>query len=674
ELPSLSLPEAPQAPRASCNIRRRSHALDTGDTAVCCGIDLQRTQQGTAILSRQRGRMVIQTSRGNMAGVRDALAACSSGTRRVVTEEVLAVPAVQHMLSTFLADSSRSFEDWIREPRCWHSLTKLSDRIDSADGPSVSANYEEQYAFAGYERLRASTSGWGSGVGRATPVAEGDASAGPLPEEAAPGAQADARTASSLAVNGGSGDHVGGGELTEGKQETVAATRTDGTAVAAAAGPAAVAAAGADTARDGAGVVNEVWHVRHGKPGRKTLEIFDPALTDDGHVQASAAGLYLSTLPFNRGGGGGRQRQRQQAAGEEGFDVVYTSPLARAVQTAVCLSRALGGLPLEVVPGLCSCTAALVRRGGFPSVEAEVMTDRDIAEAFPGVAVRPRDPLAPTTVAEATAAGGDGTTTWAYELHDLLARTGESLKPRGGDPSSYARPLGTTAAATAPEEGENGSRNGDDGAAAAQALAARVMELTVHAEGSKLGTKGDRDCARKQGDGSVGGSGITAAPPASPWPLGTEARVPGQEISGDVVAVGSEAEGGAGWLGQQEEDEESAEAEEEMVFDTLMVMSEAMKEEAKAKFQRGDYMGAAKAYRRAAEALDERAAPTADRLEPLRTRLRSLYEKCMCNAAVAGFKAASASPAPGEAHGLVVDTCSKALARCGGRCPKVRWW
>lgn len=52
--------------------------------------------------------MVIPTSRGSMAGVRDALAACSSGTRRVVTEEVLAVPAVQHMLSTFLADSSRS--------------------------------------------------------------------------------------------------------------------------------------------------------------------------------------------------------------------------------------------------------------------------------------------------------------------------------------------------------------------------------------------------------------------------------------------------------------------------------------------------------------------------------------------------------------------------------------
>ncbi|CAM9539666.1 unnamed protein product, partial [Ectocarpus sp. 13 AM-2016] len=611
--------------------------------------------------------MVIPTSRGNIAGVRDAPAACSSGTRRVITEEVLAVPAVQHMLSTFLADSSRSFEDWIREPRCWHSLTKLSDRIDSADGPAVTANYEEQYALAGYERLRASTSGWGNGVGgTAASAAGGDAGAGPLPEGALQGAQAESRTAFPLAAKGGNADH-GGGEASDGKQETVAAPHADDAPAAAAKAAAAAAAAaeGAQTARDAAGVVNEVWHVRHGQPGRKTLEIFDPALTGEGHVQASAAGLYLSTLSFNRGGRRRRQPQQQQPG--EDFDVVYTSPLARAVQTAVCLSRALGDLPLEVVPGLCSCTAALVRRGGFPSVEAELMTDEDIAEAFPGVAVRPRDPLAPTTVAEAGEGGGGGT--WAYELHDLLASTGESLGPRGGEPSSYARPLGTAAATS--EDRENGSRRGDDGAAA-EALAARVMALTVHTQGSKLGAKGDRECAREQG-GAVGG-GITAAPAASPWPLGVEGVAPAQDVSRGVLAVGSEAEGGAGWQGQQQEGGESADAEEEMVFDTLMVVSEAMKEEGKAKFQRGDYMGAAKAYRRAAEALDERAAPTADRLEPVRTRLRTLYEKCMCNAAVAGFKAAAASPAPGEAHSLVVDTCSKALARCGGRCPKARFW
>ncbi|CBN79435.1 expressed unknown protein [Ectocarpus siliculosus] len=548
--------------------------------------------------------------------------------------------------------TARSFEDWIREPRCWHNLTKLSDRIDSADGPAVTANYEEQYALAGYERLRASTSGWGNGVGgAAASAAEGDAGAGPLPEGAVQGAQADSRrTTSPLAANGGNADH-GGGEATDGKQETVADPRADG----APAATAAAAAAGAETARDAAGVVSEVWHVRHGKPGRKTLEIFDPALTGEGHVQASAAGLYLSTLPFNRGGRRRRRQPQQQLPGE-GFDVVYTSPLARAVQTAVCLSRALGDLPLEVVPGLCSCTAALVRRGGFPSVEAELMTDGDIAEAFPGVAVRHNQ-------REGERRGGRGA--WAYELHDLLASTGKSLGPRGGEPSSYARPLGTVAAT--PEDGENGSWNGDDGPAA-EALAARVMALTVHTERSKLGAKGDRQGAREQG-GAVGG-GITAAPAASPWPLGVEGGDPAQDGSRSVPAVRSEAEGGAGWQGQQQEGEESADAEEEMVFDTLMVMSEAMKEEGKAKFQRGDYMGAAKAYRRAAEALDERAAPTADRLEPLRTRLRALYEKCMCNAAVAGFKAAAATPAPGEAHSLVVDTCSKALARCGGRCPK----
>ncbi|CAB1117607.1 unnamed protein product [Ectocarpus sp. CCAP 1310/34] len=496
-----------------------------------------------------------------------------------------------------------SFEDWIREPRCWHSLTKLSDRIDSADGPAVTANYEEQYALAGYERLRASTSGWGNGVGgAAASAAGGDASTSPLPEGAVQGAQADTRTASPLAANGGNADH-GGGEASAGKQETVAAPHADGAPAAAAT---AAAEEGTETARDAAGVVNEVWHVRHGKPGRKTLEIFDPALTGEGHVQASAAGLYLSTLPFNRGGRRRRQPQQQQPG--EGFDVVYTSPLARAVQTAVCLSWALGGLPLEVVPGLCSSTAALVRRGGFPSVEAELMTDGDIAEAFPGVVVRPRDPLAPTTfdgalawlaakacegttamvanssvgegkeevvptphccigvfrVAEAGEGGGGGT--WAYELHDLLASTGESLGPWGGEPSSYARPL-RTAAAT-PEDGKNGSRSGDDGAAA-EALAARVMALTVHTEGSKRGAKSDRECARKQG-GTVGGE-ITASPAASPWPLGVEGGAPAQDVSRSVPAVGSEAEGGAGWQGQQQEGDESADAEEEMVFDTLMV-------------------------------------------------------------------------------------------------------
>lgn len=33
----------------------------------------------------------------------------------------------------------RSFEDWIMEPRCRHSLSKLNSRIDSADAPAVTA-------------------------------------------------------------------------------------------------------------------------------------------------------------------------------------------------------------------------------------------------------------------------------------------------------------------------------------------------------------------------------------------------------------------------------------------------------------------------------------------------------------------------------------------------------
>lgn len=42
-----------------------------------------------------------------MAGVRDALASCCTETRRLLPDDVLAVPAVQHMLHTFLSDASR---------------------------------------------------------------------------------------------------------------------------------------------------------------------------------------------------------------------------------------------------------------------------------------------------------------------------------------------------------------------------------------------------------------------------------------------------------------------------------------------------------------------------------------------------------------------------------------
>lgn len=42
-----------------------------------------------------------------MVGVRRAVAACSSEARRLVTDDMLAIPMVQHMLCSFLLDTSR---------------------------------------------------------------------------------------------------------------------------------------------------------------------------------------------------------------------------------------------------------------------------------------------------------------------------------------------------------------------------------------------------------------------------------------------------------------------------------------------------------------------------------------------------------------------------------------
>ncbi len=168
---------------------------------------------------------------------------------------------------------------------------------------------------------------------------------------------------------------------------------------------AAATAAATAGEEDGGAKINEVWHVRHGErsdevSGAERLAWqqssryknggwFDPFLTGHGHVQASRAGVYLKSLSFT---------QRQPGR----FDIVYTSPLVRAVQTAVCVSQALGNLPLQVVPGLASCTAALARIG-YASAESTLMTDADIAGTFPWVTVVPRDPLAPTSFSEAAA-------------------------------------------------------------------------------------------------------------------------------------------------------------------------------------------------------------------------------------------------------------------------------
>lgn len=184
----------------------------------------------------------------------------------------------------------------------------------------------------------------------------------------------------------------------------------------------------------------------------KAGRYYDPPLTNHGRVQARIAGLYLSQIPFN-------QSSKQE---QWGFDIIYTSPLQRAVQTAVCISEKLGNLPLQVVPGLCSCTAALVRIG---YEQATVMTDADIAAAFPEVNLLPRDPLASTSFRGArewlaarpnrrrvlVVGHREGTKDMAgrkvptphcciaifrvdraektYELHDLLSHNGKALLP-----------------------------------------------------------------------------------------------------------------------------------------------------------------------------------------------------------------------------------------------------
>ena len=144
----------------------------------------------------------------------------------------------------------------------------------------------------------------------------------------------------------------------------------------------------------------EVWHVRHGErcdevPRDKAERIvwrnsavyrqgrwYDPPLTQLGHAQANTVGSSLMSLRINL--------DRESLH----FDRVYTSPLMRAVQTAVGISREFGGLPLQVVPGLCSCTAAL-RRIGFEN--AMLMSDADILDKFSGITLIPRDQFAPVS-------------------------------------------------------------------------------------------------------------------------------------------------------------------------------------------------------------------------------------------------------------------------------------
>lgn len=331
---------------------------------------------------------------------------------------------------------------------------------------------------------------------------------------------------------------------------------------------------------DGRTRINEVWHVRHGErcdevngaerrawersPRCKRGGWFDPFLTRHGHVQASRAGLYLKSLPFNQQPGG--------------FDIVYTSPLVRAVQTAVCVSQGLGNLPLQVVPGLCSCTAALVRVG-YLNAQNLLMTDAEIARAFPGVTVIPRDPLAPTRFSEAAAwlaakasekasAGDHGvsrilavghregtkamagervptphccigvfrTEAWdsrhTYRLHDLLSHKGKSLK-LNGESSPYARPRATTGV-------DNGQRSGfDDGNSAVEALAARVVALTVSSKGSPKPKGAVSQASTSTGGGRASGAGAAGSTSRSSISRGASGMV--RRIRGASSSLASTA-------------------------------------------------------------------------------------------------------------------------------------
>lgn len=278
----------------------------------------------------------------------------------------------------------------------------------------------------------------------------------------------------------------------------------------------------------------EVWHVRHGErcdevsgaersawnasDVYRSGGYYDSPLTKHGHVQASRAGLYLKDLPFNQG------LEKDQS----GFDRVYTSPLRRAVQTAVCISQALGNIPLQVVPGLCSCTAGL-RRIGYS--HATLMSDAHIADTFPEANLLPRDPLAPTSFEGAQAwlaarpnhrvlAVGhrEGTKAMAgahiptphccigifkidpankpYELHDLLSRAG---RPLGPERSSYAVPP------EAKKKLKNGSGNV---AAGAEAIAARVIAFTVAANIASNRIPAGKPARERRSDSETGEPGL----------------------------------------------------------------------------------------------------------------------------------------------------------------------
>lgn len=100
-----------------------------------------------------------------------------------------------------------------------------------------------------------------------------------------------------------------------------------------------------------------LWIVRHGEridevPGQKDWgrrnprQWFDPPLTENGKQQARSTAELL----------------KEQLGPEPPIAAIFTSPLRRCLQTAEQLSEVLG-LPIQVVPGIGFCSAALMEHG-----------------------------------------------------------------------------------------------------------------------------------------------------------------------------------------------------------------------------------------------------------------------------------------------------------------------
>jgi 2,3-bisphosphoglycerate-dependent phosphoglycerate mutase len=100
-----------------------------------------------------------------------------------------------------------------------------------------------------------------------------------------------------------------------------------------------------------------VWLVRHGEPVHHAAGP-DPVLSERGHAQARRAGLRLARL---------------------NLDVVVTSPLARARQTAEGILACTGHAALEVLDGLAEADA--YAPGGYVRME-ELRQDKQAFAAF----------------------------------------------------------------------------------------------------------------------------------------------------------------------------------------------------------------------------------------------------------------------------------------------------